>query len=51
MFNKMEEMFSFLKPATIHGSQLVAKRGEMSNVIANKVIASHDPNMVVLSNM
>jgi len=51
MFNKMEEMISFLKSIATHGSQLVVKGRKTSNVIVNKVIAFHDGNMVVVRNM
>lgn len=51
MFNKMEEMFSFLKSIGTHGSQFVAKGGKTSNVVVDKVIAFHDGNMAMVSNM
>jgi hypothetical protein len=44
-------MFSFLKSTTIHGGQFVAEGWKTLDVVANNVIASHDGNMAMVSNM
>jgi len=51
MFDKMEEMFSFLKSIAIHESQPIVEGEKTSNVVVDKVIASHDGNMAMVSNM
>jgi len=51
MFNKMEEMFSFLKSTATVRNQIVHKGGKTLNVVVDKVIASHDGNMAVVTNM
>jgi hypothetical protein len=49
MFNKLEEIFSFLKSIATLGTQPVLEGGKMSNVVVDKMIAFHDGNMVVIS--
>jgi hypothetical protein len=51
IFSKMEEVCSFLKSTTIHVGQPVVEGWKMLDAIANKVIASHDGNMAMVSNM
>ncbi len=51
MFNKMEEMFSFLKSIAIHGSKLIVKGPKTSNDVVDKMVAPHDGNMAMVSNM
>jgi hypothetical protein len=51
MFNKMEEMFSFLKSIATLGSQTVHEGGKTLDVVADKVIGSHDGNMAMVSNI
>jgi hypothetical protein len=51
IFNKMEEMCSFFKSTTIHGGQPIVEGWKTLDAIANKVIASHDGNIAMVSNM
>jgi hypothetical protein len=51
MFNKMEEMFSFLKSISIHGSKHIVEGAKMPNVVVDKMVALHDGNMAMVSNM